>query len=126
MSTEERPPQFPDNPDVDNKLPMPGEPGSEKLHYRIVTVDKDSEEFGRFDKHKAKGYQVVKKQGREVMMCCDPEDFENRQKGSRKRSVDRVTEPARSAQQRHQQQGTQRPLETIDVGHDSARALYDN
>ena len=124
---EERPDEFSGKLDVENNLPADGEPGSEKLHYRIVSVDPDCEEEGRFDRHKHDlGYGVVKKKGKNVMMACLKEDQAKRSKASGKESADKVTEPARTAQQHHVQSGSTRPLETIEDGRTSASGLYDD
>lgn len=72
-------------------IPAPGQEGSEKFSYKIVTVDKATEEFGRFDRYKHQlGYEVAKKVGRQVVMGRPKEDRERDLKAMGKRSEGNV------------------------------------
>lgn len=72
-------------------IPQMGQPGSEKFHYRVVTVDKDTEEAGREDHHTGINYKTIRKQGRQRIMACPLPEHEERVKEAQRRSVKNAT-----------------------------------
>jgi len=124
ITKEERPDPMAGKAEVKN-LPMPGEPGSENLHYRSVEVNKATEDAGRFDKHVGKKYGVAKKVGRMVMMACDKDEHEKRVKAAGKKSADRITEPAQPANRNRTSLGG-RDINTVEVGKGPETAFHDN
>lgn len=125
ITKEERPDLMAGKPDVVGTVPMPGQPGSENIHYRSVEVNKATEDAGRFDKHKGKHYGVSQKVGRMVIMGCNKDEHEARVKAAGKKSADRITEPAQPANRNRTSYGG-RDVNTVEVGKGPETAFHDN
>ena len=124
ITKEERPDVMAGKPEVAN-LPMPGEPGSENLHYRSVEINKATEDAGRYDKHKGLDYGVARKVGRMLVMACDKAKHEARIKKAGKKSADRITEPAQPANRNRTSFGG-RDINTIETGKGPETVFHDN
>lgn len=124
ITKEERPDELAGRSELSPQVPAPGEPGSEGIHYRVVTVDKACEEAGRFDKHKGMGYGVAKKAGRQVLMGCRKEDHEARVKAAGDRSVKRIKDPVVASRNVSSLGGLD--IHTMETGKGPATVLDDN
>lgn len=121
---EERQDEMSGKPEFQSNVPKPGEEGSERFNYRVVTVDKDTEHEGRYDKHKGKGYVDVQVVGRQHLMACPKPQHLARVKAAGQKSADRIVEPVKEARRRAgvRKDGAS-DIQTIDYG---KGPLHDN
>lgn len=111
---EERPDELSGKGGFQSKtIPMPGTPGSEKFHYRVFSVDKDTNEAGREDHHLGLGYQVVKAQGRQRIAAVPKEEQAARVKAAQDKSV---RQAMASDKPKHVNNDRSRTISTTTVG----------